>query len=141
MDTGDNLSDELGSVMGLLSSMTENRTPAQIGEIIAVSAPILGQLGPIVGLQDVDFRAAILSCLPSEDAEDPWTSDGPVMVTLVVSSEPLDYGYDVLGLVQADLTAWAESMEADLMETTNGSDLRTFSFAQFAENSLSLIHI
>ena len=139
MDTGDNLSDELGSVMGLLSSMTENRTPAQIGEIIAVSAPILGQLGPIVGLQDVDFRAAILSCLPSEDAEDPWTSDGPVMVTLVVSSEPLDYGYDVLGLVQADLTAWAESMEADLMERTNGSDLRTFSFAQFAENSTATI--
>ena len=139
MDTGDNLSDELGSVMGLLSSMTETRTPAQIGEIIAVSAPILGQLGPIVGLQDVDFRAAILSCLPSEDAEDPWTSDGPVMVTLVVSSEPLDYGYDVLGLVQADLTAWAESMEADLMEATNGSDLRTFSFAQFAENSTATI--
>ena len=72
MDTGDNLSDELGQLMGLLSSMTENRTAAQIGEIMAVSGPIQGQLGPIMGLQEVDFRAAILSCLPTEDAEDPW---------------------------------------------------------------------
>ena len=139
MDTGDNLSDELGQLMGLLSSMTENRTPAQIGEIMAVSGPVQAQLGPIMGLQEVDFRAAILSCLPTEDAEDPWISDGPVMVTLVVSSEPLDYGYDVLGSVQADLTTWAESMEAELVETTNGSDLRTFSFAQFAENSTATI--
>ena len=139
MDTGDNLSDELGQLMGLLSSMTENRTAAQIGEIMAVSGPIQGQLGPIMGLQEVDFRAAILSCLPTEDAEDPWISDGPVMVTLVVSSEPLDFGYDVLGLVQADLTRWAESMESDLVEITNGSDLRTFSFAQFAENSTATI--
>lgn len=139
MDTGDNLSDELGQLMGLLSSMTENRTIAQLEEIMAVSGPIQGQLGPIMGLQEVDFRAAILSCLPVEDAEDPWISDGPVMVTLVVSSEPLDYGYDVLGLVQADLTRWAESMESDLVEITNGSELRTFSFAQFAENSTATI--
>ena len=139
MDTGANLSDELAGVMGQLASMTQNRTPAQQGQILAVSGPLQGQLGPLVGLQSVDFRAAILSCIPNEDADDPWNSDGPVMVTLVVSSEPLDYGYEIIGDVQADLAQWAASMESDAVLATNDSDLRTFSFAQFAENSSATI--
>ena len=139
MDSGANLSDELGALMGQLASSTENRTPAQAGQIMAVTGPLQGQLGPLLGLQSVDFRAAILSCIPNEDAEDPWVSDGPVMVTLVVSSEPMDYGYDILGDVQADLTTWAETMETDLVSATNDNDLRTFSFAQFAENSSATI--
>ena len=139
MDTGANLSDELAGVMGQLASMTQNRTPAQQGQILAVSGPLQGQLGPLVGLQSVDFRAAILSCIPNEDADDPWNSDGPVMVTLVVSSEPFDYGYEIIGDVQADLAQWAASMESDAVLATNDSDLRTFSFAQFAENSSATI--
>ena len=139
MDTGANLADELAGVMGQLASMTQNRTPAQQGQILAVSGPLQGQLGPLVGLQSVDFRAAILSCIPNEDADDPWNSDGPVMVTLVVSSEPLDYGYEIIGDVQADLAQWAASMESDAVLATNDSDLRTFSFAQFAENSSATI--
>ena len=139
MDSGANLSDELGAVMGQLASMSEGRTPSEIGQILAVSGPIQGQLGPLIGLQSVDFRGAILSCIPNEDAQDPWNSDGPVMVTLVVSSEPADYGYDILGDVQVDLTAWAESMQAEAIDATNDSDLRTFSFAQFAENSNATI--
>ena len=139
MDTGHNLSDELGMLTGQLSSMTQNRTPAQTGQILAVTGPLQGQLGPIMGLQSIDFRAAILSCLPSDDADDPWVSDGPVMVTLVVSSEPLDYDYDILGDVQADLTAWAEAMELEVITATNDSDVRTFSFAQFAENNSATI--
>ena len=139
MDTGNNLGEELGQLMGQLSAMTQERTPEQTGQILAVTGPLQGQLGPIAGLQSIDFRAGILSCLPTEDGDDPWVSDGPVMITLVVSSEPLDYGYDILGDVQADLTAWAESMELEVVAATNDSDLRTFSFAQFAENSSATI--
>ena len=139
MDTGDNLSADLGRLMAHLSSATDNRTSTQIEQILAVTGPLQGQIGPLFGLQSINFRAAILSCLPSEDGDDPWLSDGPVMVTLVVSSEPLDYGYEILGDVQADLTAWAEEMEANVVETTNDSDVRTFSFAQFAENSSATI--
>ena len=101
LDTGDNLGGDLDQLMGQMASMTVNRTPAQTGQILAITGPIQGQLGPLMGLQSVNFREAILSCLPSEDAAQPWLSDGPVMVTLVVSSEPLDYGYEILGDVQA----------------------------------------
>ena len=139
MDGGTNLSGDLAQLMGQFASMTENKTPEQAGQILAVTGPLQGQLGPLMGLQGVDFRAAILSCLPSDDAGDPWSSDGPVMVTLVVSSEPLDYGYAILGDVQADLTAWAEAMEADILVATDDDDIRTFSFAQFAESSSATI--
>ena len=50
MDTGNNLSDELGMLTSQLSSMTQNRTPAQTGQILAVTGPLQGQLGPIMGL-------------------------------------------------------------------------------------------
>jgi len=139
MDEGTNLSEDLGQLMAHLTVMTANRTPAQAGQILAVTGPLQGQLGPLIGLQDIDFRAAILTCLPSDDAGEPWSSDGPVMVTLVVSSEPLDYGYDILGDVQADLAAWAETMEANITTSTTDDDIRTFSFAQFAESSSATI--
>ena len=139
MDEGTNLSEDLGQLMAHLGVMTDNRTSAQAGQILAVTGPLQGQVGPLMGLQDIDFRAAILTCLPSDDAGDPWSSDGPVMVTLVVSSEPLDYGYDILGDVQADLAAWAETMEANITTLTSDDGIRTFSFAQFAESSSATI--
>tara|TARA_Y100000766_G_C18916864_1_gene612324 strand:- start:10125 stop:12884 length:2760 start_codon:yes stop_codon:yes gene_type:complete len=134
-----NLADELGALMGQMSAMTLGRTPNQSGQILAVTGPLQGHLGMLAGMQNVDFRGAILSCLPNEDAADPWNSDGPVMVTLVVSSEPLDFGYDILGEVQADLAVWAEAMEKTTIEATNDSDLRSFSFAQFSESSTATI--
>ena len=71
--------------------------------------------------------------------QDPWVSDGPVLVTLVVSSEPADYGYEVLDKVQNDLDLWAENLEKSLIESSGDDDLRTFSFAQFAKNSSATI--
>jgi predicted RND superfamily exporter protein len=139
LDSGANLSDELGLLTGQLQSASVGREPAEIGQIMAVIGPIQGQIGPLMGLQSVDFRAAILSCLPGEDSTEPWVSDGPVLVTLVVTSEPADYGYDVLDDVQTDLTEWAENLESTLVESTGDEDLRTFSFAQFAKNSSATV--
>jgi len=139
IDSGANLSDELGALSGQLQSASVGRTQAEMGQILAVTGPLQGQIGPLLGLQSIDFRAAILSCLPNEDKQDPWVSDGPVLVTLVVSSEPADYGYTVLDKVQNDLVLWAENLEKDLIESSGDDDLRTFSFAQFAKNSSATI--
>ena len=139
LDSGDNLTEELGLLMEQISVLNVNRTPSQTGEILAVTGPLQGQIAPLIGLQSIDFREGILSCLPSEDASNPWVSDGPVMVTLVVSSEPLDYNYKIIGDVQADLTKWAENIEQEIITSTGDSDIRTFSFAQFSENSQSTI--
>ena len=139
LDSGDNLTEELGLLMEQISVLNVNRTPSQTGQILAVTGPLQGQIAPLIGLQSIDFREGILSCLPSEDASNPWVSDGPVMVTLVVSSEPLDYNYKIIGDVQADLTKWAENIEQEIITSTGDSDIRTFSFAQFSENSQSTI--
>ena len=139
LDSGDNLTEELGLLMEQISVLNVNRTPSQTGQIFAVTGPLQGQIAPLIGLQSIDFREGILSCLPSEDASDPWVSDGPVMVTLVVSSEPIDYNYKIIGDVQADLTKWAENIEQEIITSTGDSDIRTFSFAQFSENSQSTI--
>lgn len=140
LDSGANLSDELDALTGQLQSASAGRnSSAEIGQIMAVTGPLQGQLGPLLGLQSVDFRSAILSCLPNDDSDNPWVSDGPVMVTLVVSSEPADYDYDVIDSVQVDLTKWAESLEEGLIESTGDEDIRTFSFAQFAKNSSATV--
>ena len=46
MDTGHNLSDELGMLTGQLSSMTQNRTPAQTSQILAVSVRFKASSAP-----------------------------------------------------------------------------------------------
>ena len=139
LDSGANLSEELGALSGQLAGASEGRTPSEIGTILAVTGPLQGQIGPLIGLQTVDFRSAILSCLPADDASNPWVSDGPVLVTLVVTSEPLDYDYEILGDVQEDLTLWAENFQSTIIEITGDDDIRTFSFAQFSSNSSATI--
>ena len=139
MDTGNNLGEELGQLMGQLSAMTQERTPEQTGQIFGHLGYFRADSVPSQASSPSIFEREFCRASPRRTVMSPWVSDGPVMITLVVSSEPLDCSYDILGDVQADLTAWAESMELEVVAATNDSDLRTFSFAQFAENSSATI--
>jgi len=120
----------------MLELTTTNRSGAQIGQIMAVTGPMNGQLGLLSGLQSIDYRAAILGSLPVVDrTDDPWNSSGPVLTTLVVSTEPADYGVDILGDVQAMITNWSDLLVQDLQADGAGDGLRTFSFSQFSEGA------
>ena len=136
LDNGDNLSSDLGAMLGMLELTTTNRSGAQIGQIMAVTGPMNGQLGLLSGLQSIDYRAAILGSLPVVDrTDDPWNSSGPVLTTLVVSTEPADYGVEILGDVQAMITNWSDLLVQDLQADGAGDGLRTFSFSQFSEGA------
>lgn len=136
LDSGANLTGNLGAMLGMLEMTTVNRTGAQIGQIMAVTGPMNGQLGLLSGLQSIDYRAAILGSLPVVDrTDDPWNSSGPVLTTLVVSTEPADYGVDILGDVQAMITNWSELLVQDMQADGAGDGLRTFSFSQFSEGA------
>ena len=136
LDNGANLSSDLGAMLGLLELTTTNRSGAQIGQIMAVTGPMNGQLGLLSGLQSIDYRAAILGSLPVVDrTDDPWNSSGPVLTTLVVSTEPADYGVDILGDVQAMIANWSDLLVQDLQADGAGDGLRTFSFSQFSEGA------
>jgi predicted RND superfamily exporter protein len=139
LDNGANLSADLGAVLGMLESISLNRTGQQVGQIMAVTGPINGQIGLLTGLQSIDYRSAILGSLPVADrTNDPWNSSGPVLTTLVVSTEPGDYGFEILGDVQAQLNNWSELMLLDMKEGVEDDvSLRTFSFSQFSEGANS----
>ena len=132
IDEGSNLSAEIGALIGQLNGLTANRDPAEIGQIMAVTGPLTGHLIPLSVLQDIDYREAMLSCIPVGQREDPWNMSGPVLTTLVISTEPADYGHSILDDVQSDIGDWSQSMLDDMALTTGNDDLRTFSFAQFA---------
>ena len=136
LDIGANLSSDLGAMLGMLELTTTNRSGAQIGQIMAVTGPMSGQLGLLSGLQSIDYRAAILGSLPVVDrTNDPWNSSGPVLTTLVVSTEPADYGVEILGDVQAMIANWSDLLVQDLQADGAGDGLRTFSFSQFSEGA------
>lgn len=136
LDNGANLSSDLGAMLGMLELTTTNRSGAQIGQIMAVTGPMNGQLGLLSGLQSIDYRTAILGSLPVVDrTDDPWNSSGPVLTTLVVSTEPADYGVEILGDVQAMIANWSELLVQDLQANGAGDGLRTFSFSQFSEGA------
>ena len=132
IDEGSNLSSEIGALIGQMNGLTANRDPAEIGQIMAVTGPLTGHLIPLSVLQDIDYREAMLSCIPVGQREDPWHMSGPVLTTLVISTEPADYGHSILDDVQSDIGDWSQSMLDDMAVTTGNEDLRTFSFAQFA---------
>lgn len=136
LDQGANLTASLGAMLGMMESLNMNRTGAQIGQISAVSGPLSGQLGLLTGLQSIDYRSAMLGSLPVADREnDPWNSSGPVLTTLVVSTEPADYDVEILGDVQVKITEWSEIMIVDLQTTSGDEGIRTFSFSQFSEGA------
>ena len=136
LDSGANLSPQLGAMLGMLDATTANRSAPQVGQIMAVTGPMNGQLGLLSGLQSIDYREAILGSLPVADrTNDPWNSSGPVLTTLVVSTEPADYNVEILGDVQAMINNWSELMVLDLQSNGADESLRSFSFSQFSEGA------
>ena len=136
LDSGANLSPQLGAMLGMLDATTANRSAPQVGQIMAVTGPMNGQLGLLSGLQSIDYREAILGSLPVADrTNDPWNSSGPVLTTLVVSTEPADYDMEILGDVQAMINNWSELMVLDLQSNGAEESLRSFSFSQFSEGA------
>ena len=77
-----------------------------------------GALGPVLGLQSIDFRDLILSCLPSEDRTSPWESDGPVLITLVIDGEPAAWGVETSDEVNAIIMEHVVGLEDDLVNKT-----------------------
>ena len=132
MDSGQNLSSQLGALLGQIGGLTADRDANETGQIMAVTGPLNGQLMPLTVLQNIDYRGAVLSCMPVQNREDPWNLSGPILTTLVISTEPSDYGYEVLDEVQVDIGAWSVSMLSNMTVSTGNEDLRTFSFSQFA---------
>jgi predicted RND superfamily exporter protein len=139
LDNHSNMSDELGAMMGMAASLLSNENQSQVGSYLPVYGEFSSKAGPLIGIQSVDFRSSILSSIPQKDADDPWQTSGPILVTLVVLSEPDVFGYDTIGEVQEDFTAWNEELINELQQQDDVGEVRIFSFAQFATGSTATV--
>ena len=139
LDNHSNMSDELGAMMGIAASLLSNENQSQVGSYLPVYGEFSSKAGPLIGIQSVDFRSSILSSIPQKDAGDPWQTSGPILVTLVVLSEPDVFGYDTIGEVQEDFTAWNEELINELQQQDDVGEVRIFSFAQFATGSTATV--
>ena len=133
MDSNLNISDELGALLGQIQSLQQSRTsPEETAAIAGVVGPLQGTLGTYMGLQNIDHLGNIIATMPAEDKENPWASDGPILISLVVSTDAANYeNAEIIGDVQELIVGKAEVLLFELKYTTNDNDLRVFSFSDF----------
>jgi len=134
-----NISAELGALLGQIQGLQESRTnPAEVGALSAVTGPLQGTLGTYIGLQNIDHFGNIIATMPAEDKTNPWQSDGPILISLVVSTDAANYeNATIIGEVQELLVGWTDTFLVDLKNQTQDDELRVFSFSEFqyAQNS------
>ena len=133
IDLQENISAELGLLFGQVDALQESRTNPSEQEVLASTlGPLRGTLGTYIGLQGIDHRSNIIAAMPAEDKQNPWESDGPLLISLVVSTDAENYdGAEIIGEVQELIVGWTDEFILDLKNSTGDEELRAFSFSAF----------
>ena len=129
IDEGANLTSNLSVLSAGLTNLIQGPNSS---EIAMVTGPISGKIGMLMGMQSIDYRSMMISNLPAEDSTEPWNSDGPVLTTFVVVTEPEEHGVEVIGDVQEKVSEWAEELASQAKSETGDSEISVFSFSQLA---------
>ena len=129
LDSGANISSNLTDFSTDLAALIQGPNSS---EIAIVTGPISGKIGALTGMQSIDYRSMMVSNLPADDASNPWGSDGPVLTTFVVNSDPVEHDLEVLDDVQDRITEWAEDLKEQADSETGDEDVSVFSFAQLS---------
>ena len=134
MDNNLSIEAELGALQGQIQALISTRiSPNEIGPVAATVGPLQGTIGTYLGLQNIDHRGNIVSTMPAEDKNDPWASDGPVLISLVISTEASNYkDAEIIGEVQELVTEWSESSLEEIKNSTDDDELRIFTFSAFS---------
>ena len=101
LDSGDNLSEIISNLAIQLNGLIQGPNSS---EIAILTAPISSKLGMLMGMQSIDYRAIMVSNLPADDALEPWESNGPVLTTFVVVTDPAEYDLEVTGEIEKVIT-------------------------------------
>ncbi len=131
LDNGSNISSNLFDINSNIEFMLENL--GQNASLVASAAgQISGKIGILMGMQSIDYKQLMVSNLPAEDKENPWQSDGPILTTFVVVTDPEVHDAEVIGDVQETVAIWAEELLSKAVEETGDDDVSVFSFSQLA---------
>ena len=133
IQTGSNISTELGVLLGQIQALEQSReNTTGAGVVVATTGPLRGVLGTYIGLQNIDHFGNLISTMPAEDKQNPWDSDGPILIALVVSTDAENYeDAAIIGDVQELLVDWTDSLILELENQTSDNELRVFSFSAF----------
>ena len=132
MDGNHNISAELGILQSQIQELLQSRNSEELTLLAPIVNPLQGILGTYSGLQNIDHRSNIIATMPAEDKQSPWESDGPILISLVVSTDPQNYeNADIIGDVQERIVEWADTSLVDMKNATGDDELRVFSFSAF----------
>ena len=132
MDGNRNISAELGILQGQIQGLLQSRNSDEATLLAPIVGPLQGILGTYSGLQNIDHRSNIIATMPAEDKQSPWESDGPILISLVVSTDPENYeNAEIIGDVQQRIVDWADASLVDMKTSTGDENLRVFSFSAF----------
>ena len=129
LDSGENLLSDLQNLSTDLTNLIQGPNSSEIAMTIG---PISGKIGALNGMQSIDYRSSMVSNLPADDASNPWDSDGPVLTTFVVITDPAEYDLKVLDDVQDLITEWAEDLKETADSETGDEEVSVFSFSQLS---------
>ena len=139
MDENLNITSELGVLQGQIQGLLQSRVnPVERSAVAAMTGPLQGTLGTYIGLQNLDHRGNIIATMPADDKNNPWESDGPILISLVVSTDAANYDdAEIIGDVQELIVEWADTTLIELQNVTGDDELRVFSFSafQYQQNS------
>ena len=132
MDGNRNISAELGILQGQIQGLLQSRNSDEATLLATIVGPLQGTLGTYSGLQNIDHRSNIIATMPAEDKQSPWESDGPILISLVVSTDPENYeNAEIIGDVQQRIVDWADASLVEMKNSTDDENLRVFSFSAF----------
>ena len=132
MDGNHNISAELGILQGQIQELLQGRNSDEATLLAPIVGQLQGILGTYSGLQNIDHRSNIIATMPADDKQSPWESDGPILISLVVSTDPQNYeNAEIIGDVQQRIVDWADASLADMKTSTGDENLRVFSFSAF----------
>ncbi|MBJ23315.1 MAG: hypothetical protein CMB64_01470 [Euryarchaeota archaeon] len=129
LDNGENITSSLELLIHEINTLIQGPNSSEIGLTVG---PITGKLGVLMGLQSIDYRSMMISNLPAEDVLEPWDSDGPILTSFVVITDPNEHNVTLIGDVQKNITIWADQLNEQAFLETNDSNITVFSFSQLA---------
>ena len=89
----------------------------------------MAKLGALAGMQEVDYASALRSTLPVADHGDLSSSDGPVLISFVVTTESDSHDGAAFSEIQSKVNTWTDSIEIKISQTGDKTS-SVFSYSQ-----------
>ena len=135
MDLGMNNSEQISYLIGLVSSLSVNRTPEQLAVIGPLQGAAMASLIPLYELQNIDLRANMITMFPKDARSEPWAKASIALVTLAIdTSEPIVEGE----ALDVTITEYTIDIEKIMIES-HDDEITVFSFSRFFGEQTSTI--